>query len=225
MAPRRHGLGRMAVTAPAFDTLATARKLKAAGTIAQAQAEAVAAAARTARADRSEIATKADLAGLEARFLARVVGVGRRRRRRHRLEASVGLWRPRAGPGCRRLAIWRAPFPYPPRRTRAHGAVLGARSAAAMHGAHGQPLTSCALLSGTLRPASLSERRTRRARARVRDPSENPARGASPKPGCRRAKSLCPSADVRPDSGNRRIPGGGFSGDAVSADDAQDGRG
>ena len=49
----------MADTA-AFDTLATARKLKAAG-IAEAHAEA-------ARAGRSELATKADIAGLEARF-------------------------------------------------------------------------------------------------------------------------------------------------------------
>ena len=45
----------MADTA-AFDTLATARKLKAAGI------------AEAARAGRSELATKADIAGLEARF-------------------------------------------------------------------------------------------------------------------------------------------------------------
>ena len=55
--------------ATAFDTLATARKLKAAG-VAQAQAEA-------ARAGRSELATKADLeaaiAGLEARLAWRLV--------------------------------------------------------------------------------------------------------------------------------------------------------
>ena len=55
--------------ATAFDTLATARKLKAAG-VAQAQAEA-------ARAGRSELATKVDLeaaiAGLEARLAWRLV--------------------------------------------------------------------------------------------------------------------------------------------------------
>ena len=49
----------MADTA-AFDTLATARKLKAAG-IAEAQAEAIAEAVRGARADRADLATKADL--------------------------------------------------------------------------------------------------------------------------------------------------------------------
>lgn len=51
-----------------FDTLATARRLKAAGivgaqaeAIAEAQAEAVAVAVRTARADHGALATKADL--------------------------------------------------------------------------------------------------------------------------------------------------------------------
>ena len=57
----------MADTA-AFDTLATARKLKAAG-IDEAHAEAIAEAqAEAARAGRSELATKADIVGLEARF-------------------------------------------------------------------------------------------------------------------------------------------------------------
>ena len=55
----------MADTA-AFDTLATARKLKAAG-IDEAHAEAIAE-AQAARAGRSELATKADIVGLEARF-------------------------------------------------------------------------------------------------------------------------------------------------------------
>ena len=50
----------------AFDTLATARKLKAAG-IAEAHAEAIAEAqAEAARAGRSELATKADIAALKA---------------------------------------------------------------------------------------------------------------------------------------------------------------
>ena len=57
--------------ATAFDTLATARKLKAAG-VAQAEAQ-----AEAARAGRSELATKADLeaaiAGLEARLAWRLV--------------------------------------------------------------------------------------------------------------------------------------------------------
>ena len=66
----------MADTA-AFDTLATARKLKAAG-IAEAHAEAIAEAqAEAARAGRSELATKVDLeaaiAGLEARLAWRLV--------------------------------------------------------------------------------------------------------------------------------------------------------
>ena len=57
MAPRRHNLGRMAMTASAFDTLATARKLKAAG-VAEAPAEATASAVHSGRDD---LATKADL--------------------------------------------------------------------------------------------------------------------------------------------------------------------
>jgi len=49
--------------------------------------------------------------------------------------------------------------PYPPRRTRAHGAILGARSPVILHRVHGQPATLCAPLMagriGRLRPASL----------------------------------------------------------------------
>ena len=61
MAPRRHNLGRMAMTASAFDTLATARKLKAAG-VAEAQAEAPAEAIASAvHSGRDDLATKADL--------------------------------------------------------------------------------------------------------------------------------------------------------------------
>ena len=57
----------MADTA-AFDTLATARRLKAAG-IAEAQAEAV-------RAARDDLATEADIAGLEARFYRTLLALG-----------------------------------------------------------------------------------------------------------------------------------------------------
>ncbi len=73
----------MTASAPGFDALATARKLKAAGVadahaeaIAKAPAEAVAAAVCTARADRSELATKADLVGLEARFYRALLVLG-----------------------------------------------------------------------------------------------------------------------------------------------------
>lgn len=58
----------------AFDTLATARKLKAAGfddAQAEAQAEAIATAARHGR---GALATKADLAALEPRLTVRVYG-------------------------------------------------------------------------------------------------------------------------------------------------------
>ena len=56
--------------APAFDTLATARKLKAAG-IAEAHAEAIAeCAAASAHAARSELASKADIAALKADIAA-----------------------------------------------------------------------------------------------------------------------------------------------------------
>lgn len=49
-----------------FDTLATARKLKAAG-LSEAHAEAIAEAqAKAARAGRNELATKADIAGIKA---------------------------------------------------------------------------------------------------------------------------------------------------------------
>ena len=51
-----------------FDTLATARHLKAAG-IAEAQAEAV-------RAAHGDLATKADIAGLEARFYRALPALG-----------------------------------------------------------------------------------------------------------------------------------------------------
>lgn len=60
--------------AAAFDTLATARKLKAAGfndVQAEAQAEAIAQAARRSRDD---LATKADLAALETRLTVRFYG-------------------------------------------------------------------------------------------------------------------------------------------------------
>ena len=54
-------LGRMAMTASAFDTLATARKLKAAG-VAEAQVEAYAEAITSAvHSGRDDLATKADL--------------------------------------------------------------------------------------------------------------------------------------------------------------------
>ena len=62
MAPRRHNLRRMAMTAPAFDTLATARDLEAAG-LERRQAEAVVSAIGNAG-DRAT--TKADLAALRA---------------------------------------------------------------------------------------------------------------------------------------------------------------
>lgn len=69
----------MTASAPGFDALATARKFKAAGVaeaIAEAPAEAVAAAVCTARADRSELATKADLVDLEARFYRALLVLG-----------------------------------------------------------------------------------------------------------------------------------------------------
>ena len=73
----------MTASAPGFDALATARKLKAAGVadahaeaIAEAPAEAVVAAVCTARADRSELATKADLVDLEARFYRALLVLG-----------------------------------------------------------------------------------------------------------------------------------------------------
>ena len=65
----------MTGTSFAFDTLATARKLKAAGVApahAEAQAEAIAAAARTGRGD---LATRADLASLETRLVKLVFAV------------------------------------------------------------------------------------------------------------------------------------------------------
>ncbi len=59
-----------------FDTLATARRLKAAG-IAGAQAEAIAEAqAEAVRAARGDLATKADIAGLEARFYRALLALG-----------------------------------------------------------------------------------------------------------------------------------------------------
>ena len=63
------------VDATAFDTLATARKLKAAG-LDSAQAEAIAEAqAEAARAARSELASKADLAGLKADLRIDIAGL------------------------------------------------------------------------------------------------------------------------------------------------------
>ena len=64
----------MTASAPGFDALATARKLTEA--IAEAPADAVAAAVCTARADRSELATRADLVGLEARFYRALLVLG-----------------------------------------------------------------------------------------------------------------------------------------------------
>ena len=59
-----------------FDTLATARRLKAAG-IVGAQAEAIAEAqAEAVRAARGDLATKADIAGLEARFYRALLALG-----------------------------------------------------------------------------------------------------------------------------------------------------
>ncbi len=64
----------MANAAFAFDTLATARKLRAAG-VAQAQAEAHAEAIGAAvDASRGDLATKADLANLETRVTVRLYG-------------------------------------------------------------------------------------------------------------------------------------------------------
>ena len=65
----------MTDTAFEFDTLATARKLRAAG-IAQEHAEAHAEAIGAAvRASRDDLATKADLAKLETRLTVRLYGV------------------------------------------------------------------------------------------------------------------------------------------------------
>ena len=63
------------MSAAAFDTLATARELEAAG-IERRQAEAIAEGMRRAvSADRDALATKTDLAALEARLTWRLVGI------------------------------------------------------------------------------------------------------------------------------------------------------